>query len=178
MSAARIVARHSVVVSPWVTLVAREVAVGDAAAETYHALEVADYVSVLAITAEGRVPLVRQFRPALERMNIELPGGLAEPDEAPAVTAARELREEAGFVAPAPPRALGRLETDAGRLNNRMWGFFAAPVTRDGGGWRAEPGVEPLLWSVAELRGAVADGRFSHAPHVALIGLAVLQGLI
>jgi ADP-ribose pyrophosphatase len=63
-----------------VTLVAREVDFGGAAPEIYHGLEVADYVTVLAVTADGRVPLVRQFRPAVEKYTIELPGGLAELD--------------------------------------------------------------------------------------------------
>jgi ADP-ribose pyrophosphatase len=166
------------VVSPWVTLVARDVQRGTAAPETYHALQVADYVSVLAITTDGQVPLVRQFRPAVERITLELPGGLTEPDEDPAVTAARELHEECGMIAPAPLRLLGRMEADVGRLNNRIWGYFAAEVRPDAQAWTPEPGVEVLGWSLPELRAGIADGRFSHAPHVALVGLALLQGLI
>ncbi len=52
--------------SPYVTLVAREVQVAGRA-EIFHSLEQADYVTVLAITNDGRIPLVRQFRPALGR---------------------------------------------------------------------------------------------------------------
>ncbi len=165
-------------VSPWVTLVAREVDFGGAAPEIYHGLEVADYVTVLAVTADGRVPLVRQFRPAVEKYTIELPGGLAELDELPEVTATRELHEEAGLAAPGGLRLMGRLETDAGRLNNVTWCYFAADVTEDFAGWSPEPAVEILYWTVAELKDAVRDGRFTHAPHVAPICLALLQGLL
>jgi ADP-ribose pyrophosphatase len=178
MALSRIIARHPVRLSPWVTLVAREIDVLGAAPETYHGLEVADYVTVLAVTADGRVPLVRQFRPAVEKFTIELPGGLAEPNEPPEVTAARELYEEVGLAAPGGLRLMGRLETDAGRLNNTIWCYFARDVVGDHDGWTAEPGLEILYWTMQELKDAVRDGRFTHAPHVAPIGLAILQGLV
>jgi ADP-ribose pyrophosphatase len=114
----------------------------------------------------------------VEKYTIELPGGLAELDELPEVTATRELHEEAGLAAPGGLRLMGRLETDAGRLNNVTWCYFAADVTEDFAGWSPEPAVEILYWTVAELKDAVRDGRFTHAPHVAPICLALLQGLL
>ena len=174
----RIIARRQTQISPWVTLVARDVDAGATVPETWHALEVADYVSVLAVTPDGHVPLVRQYRPAVERTCLELPGGLAEPPEPPLQTAARELREETGFVAPRSLIPIGRLATDHGRLNNWTWGFFARNAVFDGSSWTAEPGVDLVMWSIESLREAVRDGTFNHAPHVALIGLAALQGLI
>lgn len=49
---------------------------------------------------DGRIPLVRQYRYAYGAELLEIPAGkLDRPDEDPAVCAARELREETGFVA-------------------------------------------------------------------------------
>ena len=48
---------------------------------------------------EGKLCLVRQYRVALGRMTLEIPAGKLEMGEEPVVCAARELREETGFVA-------------------------------------------------------------------------------
>lgn len=52
--------------------------------------------AVVAVDAEERVCLIRQFRPAAAGWVWELPAGRLEPGEPPAVTARRELQEEAG----------------------------------------------------------------------------------
>ncbi|MCM3388994.1 NUDIX hydrolase [Ureibacillus chungkukjangi] len=54
-------------------------------------------VAVIAITAEGKLVLVEQYRKALERSIIEIPAGKLEPGEAPEHTARRELEEETGY---------------------------------------------------------------------------------
>ncbi|CAM3060523.1 NUDIX hydrolase [Filibacter tadaridae] len=56
-------------------------------------------VAILAITSEGKLVLVEQYRKAIERSLIEIPAGKMEPGEAPEVTAVRELEEETGFGA-------------------------------------------------------------------------------
>lgn len=55
-------------------------------------------VAVIAITPEGKIVLVKQYRKPLERTLVEIPAGKIEPDEAPEVTALRELEEETGYT--------------------------------------------------------------------------------
>lgn len=56
-------------------------------------------VAVIAVTDEGKLVLVEQYRKALERSIIEIPAGKLEPGEEPIVTARRELEEETGYGA-------------------------------------------------------------------------------
>lgn len=54
-------------------------------------------VAIIAITKEGKMVLVEQYRKPLERSIVEIPAGKLEPGEEPAVTARRELEEETGY---------------------------------------------------------------------------------
>lgn len=54
-------------------------------------------VAIIAITEEGNLVLVEQYRKALERSIIEIPAGKLEPGEKPEYTAKRELEEETGY---------------------------------------------------------------------------------
>lgn len=57
-------------------------------------------VAVVALDDEARVVLVRQYRPALDRVMWEIPAGMRDvAGEDPTRTAARELAEETGLAA-------------------------------------------------------------------------------
>jgi ADP-ribose pyrophosphatase len=171
----RIASSQSTRLSNWVTLVEnRVVASARDDGAIYHSIDTMDYVSVLAVTADHRVPLVRQFRPAVRRVTLEFPGGMRDGDEAPQTSAIRELAEEAG-LAVASVQPLVTLIPESGRLGNRMWTFFArdaVPIPD----WRPETGVEHMMVSIADLFAFALDGSFDHAPHVAMLGMAVIRG--
>lgn len=64
------------------------------------AIRFADWVLVLALTANEEVVMVRQYRHGIERVCLELPGGLVDADDdSPALSARRELLEETGYRA-------------------------------------------------------------------------------
>lgn len=68
----------------------------DGGTRTREIVEHAPGVGVVAVDDQARVLLVRQFRPALGELLLEIPAGITEPGEDPAVCAARELEEETG----------------------------------------------------------------------------------
>jgi 8-oxo-dGTP pyrophosphatase MutT (NUDIX family) len=172
-----ITARTDTRVSPWVMLRSKTVALPGQQPGDYHSLALDDYITVLALTPAREVVLVRQFRPALERETLELPGGLVDDDLAPDQAIARELEEEAGFQLRGAPTLLGSFSPDTGRLENRLIGFFAddlLPVEN----WQPEPGVERVLMPLGSFLDLVRAGDFEPALHVALVGSALLRGLI
>ena len=86
----KIRARKVTTISPWMDVIAREVEFTPGQKpEVYHAVGQLDYLAILARTPDGRIPLVHQYRPALESFTWELPAGLVESGEDPATAAAR-----------------------------------------------------------------------------------------
>ena len=56
--------------------------------------------AVVAVKEDGKLLMVRQYRNALDRETLEIPaGGLNSVDEPTDIAAARELEEEAGYIA-------------------------------------------------------------------------------
>jgi ADP-ribose pyrophosphatase len=159
--------------TPWFQILAKTLREGDA---PYYSLKLPDYSSVVAVTGELQVLIVRQYRPAVERYTLEFPSGLVDPGETPAETARRELLEETGYEA-AEVEDLGPMLPDTGRLGNRIFSCFATGVRRVEGRL-PEEGIEVLTWPLDELARAAVDGRFDHALHVAVLMVAVLKGRI
>jgi ADP-ribose pyrophosphatase len=166
--------RSSVFKTPWFELIGKKI--GDGAA-LHYSITTHDYVSIFAVTRSGAFPLVRQFRPAVEQITLELPCGHVDEGETPAQAAARELREETGFIAKELV-PLGSLSPDTGRLGNKLWCFFAPGVTPAKEGFTPPAEIEPMIYD-QPLRHLILDEpAFSSALNRATILMAVAQGHI
>src|ERR1039458_9331285 len=91
--------REVVYATPWCNLVAKTVRGGHEDGAVYYVIEGADYVSIFAQREDGKIILVRQYRPAVEEMTLELPAGTVATGELPEQAALRELEEETGYTA-------------------------------------------------------------------------------
>lgn len=173
----RTVKRAERALSPWVRLVERTVATDGADDAVFHSFAQTDYVCIVAVTPKNDLVCVRQYRPAVDAVTLELPAGMLGADEAPLDCAVRELAEETGFRPASSPIALGCFHPDTGRLENRFWAFVVrdlVPVPN----FTAESEVARVLVPAAEVPRLIADGRFIHAMHIAALGLAILRGAV
>ena len=162
--------------SPWLQLVSKEVRfpwLEDT--QIYLSVKPYDYVGVLAQTSDGKILLVRQYRPVVEGMTLELPGGLIDPGETPEQAGRRELLEETGHRADKMVH-LGTILPDVGRLENRQWCYWAPDVQAFVEPASTEEGVEVVLCDKRDLYQMVRDGRMPHALHIAVLTLASLKG--
>jgi ADP-ribose pyrophosphatase len=172
----RIFDRRLVWDSPFVRVVEKDVELGGRrGVETFWSVRTGAYVAILAVTPDKRIPLVRQYRPAVEKDVLELPSGAIESGETPTDAARRELLEETGCEAGALV-LLGRQHVDSGRLETQQWGFFAPEARVANEQPTGEEELELIFVTSAELKDLVLRGEFDHAMHVALVGLAVLGG--
>ena len=173
----KIISSQTLTVSPWVDIIAREIEFSPGApTEIYHSVGQQDYLAIVAQTLTGHFPVVRQYRPALERFTWELPAGLAEPDEDMAEGCRRELLEETGY----PTRAIHALGTAApcsGRLSNRIHSFFVETDERVSD-FAAEPGITVKLVTASELVGMIKSGEFGMQQHLGTLLLAELRSFI
>jgi ADP-ribose pyrophosphatase len=123
--------------NPWCAFRVDEVALPGGATIEYGVLEGGGFASVVPLTEDGGVVLVRQWRQPLGAFTLELPSGGVDRGENPRQAAERELFEEAGF------RAVGlehlvSIHTSTGRTDE-VCHLFRCRAVRDPGGPRPEP---------------------------------------
>ena len=173
----KIRSRRTTKVSPWMEIIEREVEFTDGAKpELYHAVGQQDYIAIVARTPDGKIPIVRQYRPALERFTWELPAGLVDKGEAAVETCRRELMEETGFPAEAV-HELGAYAPCTARLSNQVHSFFVETGPRAASP-QTEAGIELKLVTPQELATLILAGEFVLQLHIGALLLAGLRGHI
>ncbi|MBU1083970.1 MAG: NUDIX hydrolase [Candidatus Omnitrophota bacterium] len=141
----------------------------------YYAVKPDDYVSILAVTTDNRVILIRQYRPAVEAYVLELPSGHVDKGEAPEASAKRELLEETGYYIE-KAELLGCLMPDTGRMANRMWCYFSDNAILSKSSPSGEENIEVITCTIDELTKYICEDKFTHALNLGLVMLAVSKG--
>lgn len=149
------------------------------AVRQFSLIDCADWVNVIALTADHHVVLVRQFRPGTNRVCLEIPGGMIDPGEDPCTAAARELAEETGYTG-GSVELLGRVAPNPAIQNNALYTVLVRgaaptqPATPDDG-----EVLDVETASLAECRRRILDGEIDHAlVVVAFAHLALRHGEI
>jgi 8-oxo-dGTP pyrophosphatase MutT (NUDIX family) len=129
----------------------------------FYILDSANWVNVVAVTPDQQMVLVEQYRHGSDTVELEIPGGMIDPEDAsPEAAGCRELREETGY------------EGEGARVISRVFGNpaimsctcftilvencrLAGPVQFDG-----SEDLSTRLVPVAEMAGLVASGKIRH----------------
>jgi ADP-ribose pyrophosphatase len=169
-----IVSSELVVESPWYTLRRDVCLLPQGSVIDPYFVRVHDGFSVVfALTAERCVVMTRQYKHGIGDVVLELPAGALEPDEDPAACAARELREETGFVAPAF-ELIGEFAADPTSSTGRLFLFLARDAAPTG---TAAPDItediETVVLPIPEVLARVRSGEIFVQSHVAAIYTAL-----
>lgn len=113
--------------------------------------------AVLPLLEDGKVVLIRQFRPAGGGMVLEIPAGRLEPGEPPEECARRELAEEVGFRAQELEK-FGEMLTAVGFCDETVHLYLARGLTAVEAAPEPDEYIEPVIMPLAEALRMVADG--------------------
>ena len=152
--------------NPWCAFRVDEVELPGGATIEYGVLEGGGFASVVPLTEEGGVVLVRQWRQPLGAFTLELPSGGVDRGEDPREAAERELLEEAGF------RAVGlehlvSIHVSTGRTDE-VCHLFRCRAVRDPAGPRPEPTefIRAVELPLAEALEQISSGGITDAATV------------
>ncbi|HEX6998521.1 MAG TPA: NUDIX hydrolase [Gammaproteobacteria bacterium] len=135
----------------------------DGSAHTFYRILSADWAQIVPVTPAGEIVMIRVFRHGSGRTSLEVPGGLVEPGEEPAATAARECLEETGYRAD-DVRPLAALNPNPALFANTLHAFCAfgvvaaAPIRND-----PTEHTEVVLVPRSDLRPLLRSGAVDHA---------------
>ena len=126
-------------------------------------LESVDWVNVVALDANGRSLMIRQYRFGVGYTTLETPGGMVDPGEDSKTAAARELLEETGFASD-NWSYLGAVEPNPAFHNHLCHHWLAQDVyraqTQDLGDGES---IALEFMTQAQVRAAVINGELKHA---------------
>ena len=126
-------------------------------------LESADWVNVVALDAQRRSVMIRQYRFGVGYTTLETPGGMVDPGEDSKAAAARELLEETGFESN-KWTYLGAVEPNPAFHNHFCHHWLAEEVERTG---EQDVGAGEMitveLMTQQAVRDAVVSGELKHA---------------
>ncbi len=156
----------------WFQIIARRSAGSN---DPHYLIDTTDFVSLVVLNTENKLLLVRQFRPAVKRLTLEVPSGHVEQGETPEETAHKELLEETGYVVD-KFELLAKVSPAIGRFTNKMWCYFAANAcpTADAK-HKVEEGVELVAYG-GPVRTLIVNEEFCSSLSHSAIFAAVVHG--
>ena len=125
-------------------------------------------VALAAVTSEGKLVMVRQYRKAAEKAILEVPAGKIEKGEDHRLTAERELKEETGYSA-------GKIEfitsffSSIGYSTEVIYLYFATDLTPGETDFDDNESIEILEYELPKLKEMILNGEIEDAKTIAAI---------
>ena len=137
--------------------------------DEYYVLEYPTWVHVLALTKEGDMVIIRQYRHGLGRTCFEIVAGCVEEGEDPLVAAQRELLEETGYSGGEWSEVM-QFTCNASAMNNITHSYLAVGVEKTAG-QHLDPteDIEIYTFSQEQVKEMLVNGEFMQASMLAAL---------
>jgi len=141
----------------------------------FHIIESREWVNIIPLAPDRRVLMVRQYRHGARTVTLEIPGGLADPEDTPEEAAARELLEETGYQADRWTK-IGVVNPNPAIFNNRCYTFLAQDIRKvsDLIPDQTED-IEVELIPLADIPELIRTGKIDHAIVIAAFSMYFLR---
>jgi 8-oxo-dGTP pyrophosphatase MutT (NUDIX family) len=123
----------------------------------HHVVHMKPVAIAVLFNENNEVLMLRRHRFAVDEWGYELLGGLVEPGESPAATAAREAREESGWLPRGEPQHLIEFQPIPGMVNERIDIFLWRSFEKVGEPTDAEEAGEMRWVPLADVPRLIAD---------------------
>jgi len=141
----------------------------------YWISEYPPWVNVVAVTADDRVVLIRQYRHGIGAVHFEIPAGTTDPEDTSLESAAgREVLEETGYSG-GTWSLLMTLSANPALQNNLTYTYLAEGVTAGAASPEESEDLRVHLVPIAEIESLIEDGGFVQALHAAPLLKLMLQ---
>ena len=150
----------------------RDLAVSPRTGKTHEflVLDSVNWVNVVAVTPDAHLVMIEQFRHGTGTIELEIPGGMMDPQDAsPEAAGIRELREETGYAGD-EPRIIGEIFPNPAIMSNSCFTILVEncrcvhPVEFDHG----EDLVTRLI-PISDIPGLLSQGKIRHS--LVVVGL-------
>ena len=128
-----------------------------------------------AVTHEGKMVMVRQYRKPAERVMLEVPAGKIDPGETPFETACRELKEETGYT-PGEVKYLTEFYPSVGYSEEVLYLYLCTGLTAGETCPDENEALDVLEMDVEELYGMVMRAEIRDAKTI--IAIMMVRDLI
>lgn len=140
---------------------------GGAVKDDYYVLEYPNWVNAVALTKEGKVILVRQYRYAADIISLEIPGGVMDDNETPEVAIRRELLEETGYSF-STCKLVATLYPNPATSNNTTFTFLLTGGEKTHAQHLDEHEILNVEeYTITEVKQLMAENKIDQALHVA-----------
>jgi len=114
-------------------------------------------VGIAALTSEGKMLMIKQFRKPAEKVVLEIPAGKKEMGEEPMITAIRELKEETGYSAD-QVTFLSAFYSSIGYSTEIIYLYLATGLKAGETNFDEHEAIDLFEYDVAELKKMVIEG--------------------
>jgi len=131
-------------------------------------------VALAAVTEDGGMVMVRQYRQAAGKVLLEVPAGKREKGEDPSVTAARELKEETGYTA-SDIRLLTSFYSTCGYSEEIIYIYLCRGLTPGETEFDDNEAIDVVEYKLTELYSMVINGEIEDGKTIIAILMAYSQ---
>ena len=136
----------------------------------FYVIESVNWVHVVALTTDGKLVMVEQYRHGSNTIELELAGGMIDPkDESPLEAGLRELREETGYEGK-NAEVIGQIYTNPAIMNNVCYTVLVRDCERrHSTEFDQGEDIAVTLVDADEIPALIQQGRIAHS--LVVVGL-------